>query len=232
MEFKGFSKKTIPFLDKIRKNNNKVWFEAHKKEYEEYILNPSRAFVVEMGEHLQALEPTIYAEPKINKSLFRIYRDTRRMGTNKEPIKSRIGIIFWQGRAKRLQSSSFYLHFSPDELFVAVGVRWFEKPMLEAYREYIKDTYKREALNTLLHSLMDKGYSVIDKGYKRFPRGANAEMMYSHLFLYKGMATYKILKPDLIENGEKMIDELYKIYEDMLPLQQWMYEMSLSVKED
>ena len=232
MEFKGFSKKTIPFLKAIRKNNNKEWFEAHKKEYEEYILNPSRAFVVEMGEHLQALEPTITAEPKINKSLFRIYRDTRRMGSDKTPIKSRIGIIFWQGSAKRLQSSSFYLHFSPDELFVAVGVRWFEKPLLDAYREYIQDDFKRVQLDDLLSSLEAKGYETLPKGYKRLPRGFNADMPSVEMSLFKGVASYKMLNPSLIENGEKFIDTLYNIYEDMLPLQQWMYEMSLSVKED
>ena len=232
MEFKGFSKKTLPFLESIRQNNDKEWFEAHRSEYDEYILEPSRAFVEEFGEHLQALEPTINFSPKINKSLFRIYRDTRRMGAIKVPLKHRIGVIFWQGSGSRMQSSSFYLHFSPDELFVAVGVRWFEKPMLDAYREYIKDSKKREELNTLLHSLMDKGYSVIEKGYKRYPRGVKAEMMFSHLFLYKGMATYKILDPKLIQDGDKLIDTLYKIYEDMLPLQRIVYEISLRVKED
>ncbi|MEK6659203.1 MAG: DUF2461 domain-containing protein, partial [Campylobacterota bacterium] len=134
MEFAGF-KNALEFLKSIRKNNNKEWFESNRDEYEKTILNPSKAFVVEMGEHLLALEPNINAEPKINKSLFKIYRDTRRMGANKEPIKSKIGIIFTQGNSKsRLQNSSFYLHFSPDELFVAVGVRWFEKPLLDAYR--------------------------------------------------------------------------------------------------
>ena len=98
--------------------------------------------------------------------------------------------------------------------------------------KYIKDSYKREALNKLLHSLMDKGYSVIDKGYKRFPRGVNSETMNSHLYLYKGMATYKVLDPKLIEDGDKLIDTLYKIYEDMLPLQQIVYEISLRVKEE
>ncbi len=232
MEFKGFDKQTLPFLKAIRENNNKEWFEAHRSEYENYILNPSRAFVEEFGEHLMALEPTINAEPKINKSLYRIFRDTRRMGANKAPLKHRIGIIFWQGRGKRMQSSSFYLHFSPDELFVSAGVRWFEKPMLDAYREYIKDSYKRERLNKLLHSLMDKGYNVIEKGYKRYPRGVNANMMYAHLFLYKGMATYKILDPKIIEDGDRLIDTLYKIYEDMLPLQQIVYEISLGAKEE
>jgi uncharacterized protein (TIGR02453 family) len=230
MEFVGFSKETLPFLESIRQNNNKEWFELHKKEYEELILNPSRTFVQEMGEHLQALEPTINFEPKINKSLFRIYRDIRRMGADKRPLKHRIGFIFWQGNIKRLQSSSFYMHFSPDELFVATGVRWFEKPMLDAYREMIKDPYKREELNDILHSIIDKGYSVIDKGYKRYPRGVTQQMMNAHLFLYKGMATYQKLEPSLIEDGDKLIDTLFKIYEDMLPLQQFMYEVSLKIK--
>jgi uncharacterized protein (TIGR02453 family) len=186
-----------------------------------------------MGEHLQALEPTINFSPKINKSLFRIYRDTRRMGSDKTPIKSRIGIIFWQGNSKRLQSSSFYLHFSPDELFVAVGVRWFEKPMLDAYREYIKDDERREHLAEVLKNIKAYGgYKAIDKGYKRYPRGFNSELPYAELSLYKGMATYKTLTPELIEDGEKLIDTLYKIYEDMLPLQRIMYEVSLRVKEN
>ncbi|MFT7860573.1 MAG: DUF2461 domain-containing protein [Sulfurimonas sp.] len=231
MEFSGFSKKTLPFLESIRQNNNKEWFEAHKEEYKQLILNPSRAFALEMGEHLMALEPTINFEPKINKSLFRIYRDTRRMGANKLPIKHRIGVIFWQGNAKRLQSSSFYMHFSPDELFAAVGVRWFEKPMLDAYRAYIKDDANRARLKEILDVIAAKGYKIIDKGYKRYPRGFDKEMENVELALYKGMATTHTLDPHLIEDGEKLIDTLYNIYEDMLPLQQYMYEVSLRVKE-
>ena len=232
MEFSGFSKKTLPFLKAIKKNNNKEWFEAHRSEYEELILNPSRAFVSEMGEHLQALEPTINFSPKINKSLYRIYRDTRRMGANKTPLKHRIGFIFWQGNNKRMQSASFYMHFSPDELYAATGVRWFEKPMLDAYREYILDDSKRSELETILESIRAKGYTHLEKGYKRYPRGFNAEMSNADLSLYKGMATFQVLDPHLIEDGEKLIDTLYKIYEDMLPLQKYMYEVSLRVKED
>ena len=232
MEFSGFSKKTLPFLKAIKKNNNKEWFEAHRSEYEELILNPSRAFVSEMGEHLQALEPTINFSPKINKSLYRIYRDTRRMGANKTPLKHRIGFIFWQGNNKRMQSSSFYMHFSPDELMVATGVRWFEKPMLDAFREYILDDDKRNELEAILESIRAKDYTHLEKGYKRYPRGFNADMPNADLSLYKGMATFKVLDPRLIEDGEKLIDTLYKIYEDMLPLQKYMYEVSLRVKED
>lgn len=232
MEFEGFSKKTLPFLESIRQNNNKEWFESHKTEYETLILQPSRLFVEEMGEHLMALEPSINFSPKINKSLFKIYRDTRRPDVIAKPIKHRIGVIFWQGQGKRMQSSSFYLHFSPDELFVAVGVRWFEKPMLDAYREMIKDESKRQELRVILDEIVLKGYKIIDKGYKRYPKGFDKEMQHAELSLYKGMATYVQLDPHLIEDGEKLIDTLYGIYEDMLPLQKFMYEVSLRVKSE
>ncbi|MBS4068446.1 MAG: TIGR02453 family protein [Sulfurimonas sp. RIFOXYB2_FULL_37_5] len=233
MEFNGF-KKALEFLESIRKNNSKEYFEAHRDEYEQYILNHSKAFVVEMGEHLMALEPTVDAEPKINKSLFKMYRDIRRMGENKEPMKSKIGIIFPQGgwSGCRLQKSSFYLHFSPDELFVAVGVRWFNKPMLDAYREYIGDEKRRVALDETLKKINALGYSTMGKEYKKYPKGFTPQMKSVDLSLHKGMATYKILEPEIIEEGDKLIDTLYKIYEDMLPLQQIMYEVSLRAKGD
>jgi len=233
VEFNGF-KKALEFLESIRKNNSKEYFEAHRDEYEQYILNPSKAFVVEMGEHLMALEPTVDAEPKINKSLFKMYRDIRRMGENKEPMKSKIGIIFPQGgwSGCRLQKSSFYLHFSPDELFVAVGVRWFNKPMLDAYREYIGDEKRRVALDETLKKINALGYSIMGREYKKYPKGFTPQMKSVDLSLHKGMATYKILEPEIIEEGDKLIDTLYKIYEDMLPLQQIMYEVSLRAKGD
>jgi len=233
MEFKGFHPEALGFLKKIEANNNKEWFAAHKSEYEAYILNPSRAFVVEMGEHLQALVPTINAEPKINRSLYRIYRDTRRMGANKMPIKERIGVIFWQGNTKRMQSSCFYMHFSSQELMVAVGVRWFEKPMLDAFRETIKEDAKRQELHEILTTIKakGKGYTHLEKGYKRYPRGFSAEMPHAELSLYKGMATFKTLSPELIYDGEQLVETLYEIYEDMHPLQELMYAVSLRVVE-
>lgn len=232
MEFAGF-KGALEFLSDIRKNNSKEWFEAHRDMYEKTVLEPSRAFVEEMGEHLMAIEPSISADPRMNRSLFKMYRDIRRMGQNKEPMKSKIGIIFPQGSWKgcRLQKSSFYLHFCPDELFIAVGVRWFNKPMLDAYREYITDEYRRAELKGVLEKMGYLGYSVMGREYKKYPRGFSAEMPHSDLALHKGMAVYKIMEPNIIENRDMLIDTLYKIYESMYPLQQIMYRVSLGAKE-
>lgn len=222
MKFVG----AIEFLTKLRANNNKEWFEAHRDEYERLILNPSKDFVIEMGEHLQALVPSISFEPKLNKSLFKIYRDTRRMGSNKEPMKSKIGIIFPQGGYnRRLQKSSFYMHFSPDELFVAAGIRWFESDSLQKYRDFISEAKNRDRLEAIIENLVNSGYKIIGKELKRYPRGFNDSM--GELGLYKAMAASISLDVKIIEDTDLLIDTLFYHYEKMLPFQQIVYEMMI-----
>jgi uncharacterized protein (TIGR02453 family) len=223
-----FTKDTLTFLKDIQKNNNKAWFEAHRHEYEAYILEPSRRFVVEMGEHLQALVPNINAIAKINGSLFRIFRDIR-LSKDKTPLKSRIGIIFWRGSGKRLQSASFYLHFSPDELLVASGIRGFSKDSLMGYRAYIAIEKNARALAEIKEHLEAKGYHFPAPHYKRFPRGFDKEMPYAHLSLYAAMFAYKTLPSEMIYH-DTIIEKLYEMYEEMLPLFEWIYEMSLTVE--
>lgn len=229
MPFAHYPKETLPFLKSIQENNNKEWFEAHKDEYVQFILEPSRAFVEEMGEHLQALVPTINAIPKINQSLFRIYRDTR-FSKDKTPIKSRIGIIFWQGKHIRMQSSCFYLHFSPKELLIASGIRTFDPDLLAAYRDYIKVNKHREELHAILEKLTENGYVIEAPYYKRLPRGFDKEMSLEYLARMKAVAVYHTTAAATISK-KSFIPELYKHYEQFLPLQQWLYEMTLTKKE-
>ncbi len=227
--FHGFPKESLPFLQRIERNNTKEWFDGHKEEYQRFILEPSRDFVVEMGEHLQALVPTVNAIPKINGSLFRIYRDTR-FSKNKSPIKTRIGIIFWQGRAKRMSSSAFYLQFDPKALMLAVGIRSFKKELLDAYREYIKNDERRRELHAILEDVKARGYRLPEPRYKRYPRGFDKTMEHAYLSLYDGMYAFAILLPEALFS-EAFVHQAYDVYEALFALHQWVYEMTLTVKE-
>ena len=211
------------FISQIKKNNNLAWFELHKEEYERLIREPSRDFVAEMGEHLQALVPTINAIPKVSGSLFRIYRDIR-FSKDKTPIKERIGLIFWQGGGKRMQSSSFYLHFSDEELFIAVGIRAFSPEMRACYREYIQDEKKREELHTIYETLQEKGYKIAPQHYKRVPKGFQAKE-YNYLALMQGVFAYDDRESVELLLSDKILYKAYDIFEDMFLLQQWVYEM-------
>lgn len=225
--FTGFPKEGLAFLDNIIIHNSKEWLDDHKEEYEKYIVTPNKAYVEEMGEHLQILVPTIHAIPKVNKSLFRIYRDAR--FHRLDPIKERIGIIFWQGATHRMQSSAFYMHYDPFEVFVATGIRNFKPPLLAKYREYIKDEHRRKALHQILEVLKAKGYQIAAPSYKKFPRGFEefADEPYAYLAKFGAMYAYTTFTPDKTFHSEKIIERNFKIYEDMLDLQQWVYELTL-----
>lgn len=225
--FSGFPKEGLAFLDNIIINNSKEWLDDHKEEYEKYIVTPNKAYVEEMGEHLQILVPTIHAIPKVNKSLFRIYRDAR--FHRLDPIKERIGIIFWQGATHRMQSSAFYMHYDPFEVFVATGIRNFKPPLLAKYREYIKDERRRKSLHLILEALKEKGYKIPAPSYKKFPRGFEefADEPYAYLAKFGSMYAYTTFSPDKTFHSEKIIERNFKIYEDMLDLHRWVYELTL-----
>ncbi len=226
MPFHGFPKEGLQFLSQIIANNSKEWLDAHREEYERYIVAPNKAYVEEMGEHLQILVPTIHAEPKTNRSLFRIYRDAR--FHLDDPIKTRIGIIMWQGSGHRMQSSSFYMHYDPNEVFVATGIRNFKPTLLKAYRDYIQNDARRRELHTILEALKAKGYRLPEPKYKKFPRGCDGDDEYSYLYKMGAIYAYTTFLPDNIFHSEAIIDRNFKIYEAMFDLQQWVYELTLT----
>lgn len=230
MQFNGFPKEGLEFLSKIIINNSKEWLDANRDEYENVIVSPNKAYVEEMGEHLQILVPTIHAIPNTNKSLFRIYRDAR-FHLN-DPIKSRIGIIFWQGSGHRMQSSSFYMHYDPCEIFVAAGIRNFKPTLLKTYREYIQNKQRRTELHNILELLKKKGYQLPEVKYKRMPRDCDADDKHSYLYLMGAIYAYTVFKPDKIFHSSKLIDRNFKVYEDMFNLQQWLYELTLHCDTD
>ena len=223
---KFFECEALKFLKKLSKNNSKEWFLEHKAEYEKYILNPSKRFVNEFGEELLAIEPNINAVDKVNGSLFRIYRDIR-LSKDKTPLKSKIGIIFWRGSGARLQSSNFYLHFSTKELFVASGIRGFSRDVLNSYREYIKDEQRRLELHNILESIKEMGYGINDQKYKRYPMGLSKDDPNSYLFLNASLYGYKRFDAKEICSND-LNQKLFRIYSDLYPLFEWIYEWSLT----
>ena len=76
-KFNGFSPKTLKFLKGLEVNNNKTWFQKHRADYEEYVLQPLRDLVTYLGDFMLVIDPCFEITPAVNKTISRIYRDTR-----------------------------------------------------------------------------------------------------------------------------------------------------------
>ena len=132
-DFKGFFKETLYFFNGLKENNNKPWFDQNREVYEDFVLGPAKSFVLGMGERLKELSSTINADPRTNKSLFRINRDIR-FSKDKSPYKTHMGLVFWDGGLPRMECSVFYFHLEADYIMLGAGIYKFTKPQLVEYR--------------------------------------------------------------------------------------------------
>jgi len=227
MQFQGFSKDGIKFLKELSKNNSKEWFELNRHIWQKTIQEPNISFIEDMGETLQILVPNIKFNPKVSASLFKIYRDVR-FSKDKTPMKSKIGLLFWQGSGHRMQLSSFYMHYSKDNYFIASGIRNFKAPLLKVYREYLLDEKNRKSLHIILEDLKQKGYLIPPLKFKRVPKIFTGDESYLYLTKFNSMFAYFESNINDQFFKEEFLDNTFKIYDDMKDIQQWVYEMTQS----
>ena len=100
-----FSSKTIAFLRKLKKNNDRAWFHAHRDEYERHVRAPMVEVVDRLAQDLRGFAPELVADPKV--SLFRPWRDTR-FSEDKAPLKTNIAAGFPNRTLGRMNGAGMY----------------------------------------------------------------------------------------------------------------------------
>ncbi len=224
--FKGFHKEGIQFLMDLAFNNRKDWFNDHREVFEEHLLAPAQGFVITMGERLKDIAPEIQADPRVDKSIFRIYRDTR-FSKDKSPFKTHIGVLLWEGTGHKLENSGFYFHLEPPKLMIGVGLLCFTKPTLEEYRKsVIHPKHGKELAQTIQKFKESKDYQMGEKHYKKIPRGFDPNHENAEYLLYNGL-TVGVEEdiPDDLYSGE-IINYCYDRFKDMAPLHKWLHSMT------
>lgn len=120
-------KQIFDFLEKLKLNNNRDWFNTHKQTYER-----ARKKIKDLS---HTLKEGLSTFDQIEKAkIFRIYRDIR-FSKDKTPYKTNFGMNFV--RATALRRGGYYLHIEPDNTFVAGGFWRPESKDLKRIRKEI-----------------------------------------------------------------------------------------------
>ena len=111
------AKETVDFLKKLEKYNNREWFMANKKQFENAKNN-----IIAITDHLigriAKFDPEVAGlDPK--SCVFRIYRDVR-FSKDKSPYKTNLGAFIAPGGRKTM-SPGYYFHVQPGMFFAAAG---------------------------------------------------------------------------------------------------------------
>lgn len=222
MAFTGFPKQAITFLRRLEKNNNREWFEAHRPDYEQYVMGPSKEFVAAMGERLDAFDPAIEAEPRVNGSIRRINRDTR-FSKDKTPYKNHLDFVFPHGGFKG--RPAYWVRISPRQLHVGTGMYQLDPELLAEWRERVGDDDTGKALADALTKLRRAKYGVYGEHYKRVPKGFEADHPREDLLRYSGIHVgMDVPHPDQL-SSKALPTYVIGHFKKLRPVTDWLVEM-------
>lgn len=124
---------TLRFLKGLKKNNNKAWFDAHRKEYEAARID-FQNFLQLVISDLGRKDPSI-ASLQAKNCIFRINRDVR-FSKDKSPYKTNFGASIKQG-GKKSPFAGYYFHCEPGHSFIGGGLWMPEAGQLRNMRQEI-----------------------------------------------------------------------------------------------
>ncbi len=177
--------------------------------------------VVAMGARVARFAPEVNADPRVNRSLFRVQRDVR-FTKDQRPYKEHLGIWMWDGAGARMESAGFYFHLEPPTLMLAAGMRGFTPPVLTAFRDSVVHEKHGPALEKAIAAVTRAGFAVGGDLRKRVPQGYDRTHPRAPLLLYDGMfARHEQAIPAALHSAA-LLDLCEKTWRAMLPLEQWL----------
>jgi uncharacterized protein (TIGR02453 family) len=207
--FAGFPKEALSFLRRLKRNNNRPWFQKHKDEYEENVRFPMECLIATIGPKLADVAPDFDFHPK--KSIFRIYRDTR-FSNNKTPYKTNIAASFQpRGKKSPTEQPGLYLGIDLGEIFIGGGLYMPSGEQLKSIRHSIAER-PEEYLALIEDPAFKKMFgAVIGEKLVKAPLGYPKDHpMIVHLrlkqfFVGKEYGEEECLKPRFAETAGKVL---------------------------
>jgi uncharacterized protein (TIGR02453 family) len=136
----------LKFLRGLEKNNDRDWFNERKAVYEAELKEPMLAIVRKITDAMLEFAPN-HVRPA-EKSLFRIYRDTR-FSNDKRPYKTHVAAWWSHMGMEKTSGAGYYFQVSPKGVVIAAGAYMPEKEQLAAIRHWMLDHHEefRKVLN-------------------------------------------------------------------------------------
>ena len=128
----------LKFLRSLEKNNDRDWFNERKAIFEAELKEPMLAIVREVTEAMTEFAPN-HVRPA-EKSLFRIYRDTR-FSNDKRPYKTHVAAWWSHMGMEKTSGAGYYFQVSPKGVVIAAGAYMPEKEQLAAIRHWLLENH-------------------------------------------------------------------------------------------
>jgi uncharacterized protein (TIGR02453 family) len=221
--FTGFPPAALEFLAALKEDNEKAWFEANRKTFEEALVAPGRALVGELGERLQRETGlALHVEPKIGGSIMRQHRDTR-FSKDKSPYKTYFGLWFWEGEGRSSTRPGFYMGFSGADFTIGAGKHQLEDEQLAAYRAAVDAEASGAELAEIVAALRSSGrFEIAGQTYKNVPAQFAREHPRAALLKHTGLYAQRTEPPPKALQSAALVEYAMEQYLTLAPLLRWL----------
>ena len=151
------------------------------------------------------------------KSLFRIYRDTR-FSHDKRPYKTHIAAWWTHMGFDKTSGAGYYFHVGPKDVIIAAGAYMPEKEQLSAIRHWLLDNHE-EFRKTLKRPAVRRTFTEFEgDSLTRPPKGFPPDHPANDLIRYKqwGMSTSLPAKAALEKNLAQTVIKHFKLLSPMV----------------
>jgi len=158
----------LKFLKALARNNDRAWFTPRKAIYEAELKEPMLAIIRKVTDAMVDFAPN-HVRPA-EKSLFRIYRDTR-FSADKQPYKTHVAAWWSHQGLEKTSGAGYYFHISAKEVIIAAGAYMPEKDQLGAIRNWLLEHHE-EFRKLLASPAVRKAFSEFEgNALTRPPKG-------------------------------------------------------------
>ena len=133
-----FRPEALTFLRNLARHNDRFWFNERKAVYESELKEPMLAVIRRITDAMMEFAPN-HVRPA-EKSLFRIYRDTR-FSNNKLPYKTHVAAWWSHMGMQKTSGAGYYFQVSPKGVVIAAGAYMPEKEQLAAIRNWLLNNH-------------------------------------------------------------------------------------------
>ena len=207
---------TLRFLKDLKKNNNKPWFDAHRKEYENAKNDFAGLIDVVIKKHGKKDDTISHLNAR--DCMFRINRDVR-FSKDKSPYKTNMGAYINPGGKKSLLGG-YYFHCEPGASFVGGGLWMPMPPELHKIRQEID--YNLHDFKKIIESKKFKAvYTTVSRDAEytlsRVPKGYEADNPAAEFLKLKSIVAIASI-PDSTLTSADLVKRITTAFEALQPL--------------
>lgn len=207
-----FSKQTLDFLFENRLHDSRAWFEEHKEEYRQLVIEPLRALVGALAPEMLKIDGDFVTEPRVGKTISRIWRDTR-YSHDPSLYRDSMWIIFKRGRMHTTEFPGFYVEIGGSGFNYGCGFYQASTAYMRTLRDMIAagnpSYFKAQEAFASQRIFHMEGDCFKRPHYPSYPEEARGWLERRNLCFVADSADFDLLFSDKL--AQKLIRDLKKL---------------------